>query len=215
MNSYLSRSSAAPQAGNNRVIPVLALLSVIAITLALLPQAAAFAQDKPLTAAPSNQEASTLEPGRPIERELAGGQSHAYQVTLRAGQYLNVVVEQRGIDVVEVLFGPDGSQLLEVDGYSGARGLETVTWIATADGNKPAAPNPAPLLAASSTPPATTIRRLSLKEAFHYSVDVAMLQKPDPKPSSEAGKWLVRTETLLAPLQAALLALAVRRRFMR
>src|SRR5262245_38954917 len=42
-------------------------------------------------------EAIPLELGKPIERELAGGQSHAYQITLAAGQYLNVVVEQRGI----------------------------------------------------------------------------------------------------------------------
>ena len=49
--------------------------------------------------------------GKPIERELAGGQSHAYQIALAAGQYLHVVAEQRGIDVVVTLFGPDGKKL--------------------------------------------------------------------------------------------------------
>lgn len=38
-----------------------------------------------LCAAPSAP-AQTLAPGRPVERELAGGQSHTYQIALTAGQ---------------------------------------------------------------------------------------------------------------------------------
>ena len=41
----------------------------------------------------------TLESGKPVEREIAGGQSPTYQIGLTAGQFLRVVVEQRGIDV--------------------------------------------------------------------------------------------------------------------
>src|SRR5919201_4053884 len=60
-------------------------------------------------------EPSTLEAGKPIGRELAGGQAHAYQLALSPGQYLHVVVDQRAIDVTVVLFGPDGRRLAEVD----------------------------------------------------------------------------------------------------
>src|SRR5262245_66040087 len=56
-----------------------------------------------------------LEPGKPIERELAGGQSHSYQITLTEGQYFRVVVEQRGVDVVVWQLGRDGINMLEVD----------------------------------------------------------------------------------------------------
>src|SRR5215475_9440611 len=63
----------------------------------------------------TQRESIPLELGKPIERELAGGQSHAYQITLAAGQYLDVVVEQRGIDVVATLSGPDGKQIAEFD----------------------------------------------------------------------------------------------------
>ncbi|MGH9837263.1 MAG: tetratricopeptide repeat protein [Blastocatellia bacterium] len=70
-----------------------------------------------------------MEAGKPIERELAGGQSHAYQMALAAGQYLNVVVEQRGIDVAVTLFGPDGKRLIEVDSPNGEQGPEPVKWI--------------------------------------------------------------------------------------
>jgi hypothetical protein len=47
-------------------------------------------------AAQSAQETDSLEPGNPIERELSGGQSHFYKITLISGQYLQVAVDQRG-----------------------------------------------------------------------------------------------------------------------
>ena len=51
-------------------------------------------------AAQSALDVRSLEPSKLIERELAGGQSHSYQITLAADQYLLAIVEQRGIDVV-------------------------------------------------------------------------------------------------------------------
>src|SRR5215510_8526530 len=75
-----------------------------------------------------------LEPGKPIERELAGGQSHSYQITLTEGQYLRVVVEQRGVDVVVTLLSPDGKKLIEVDSPNGAQGPEPLQWIVEAAG---------------------------------------------------------------------------------
>jgi CHAT domain-containing protein/tetratricopeptide (TPR) repeat protein len=54
-----------------------------------------------------------LEPGKPVERELSGGQSHSYKVTMISGQYLRVVVAQRGIDVAVALFAPDGKKISE------------------------------------------------------------------------------------------------------
>jgi CHAT domain-containing protein/Tfp pilus assembly protein PilF len=85
--------------------------------------------------AQNTQDVRMLVPGTPIERELAGGQVHTYQVALTAGQYLRVVVDQRGIDVVVILFGPDGQQIIEVDGPSRAQGPEPVSVIAEASGS--------------------------------------------------------------------------------
>jgi tetratricopeptide (TPR) repeat protein len=76
----------------------------------------------------------TLEPDKPVERELAGGQNHDYQILLAAGQYLYAVVEQRGVDVVVTLFGPDGKQLLEVDSPNGTQGPEPVLFIVELSG---------------------------------------------------------------------------------
>src|SRR5262249_22950544 len=56
-----------------------------------------------------------LEPGQSIEREIAGGESHAYQLTLASGQYARVIVDQRGIDVAVTVFGSDGEKIIESD----------------------------------------------------------------------------------------------------
>jgi len=75
-----------------------------------------------------------FEPGKPIERELAGGDVHAYSINLTAGQFLSVTVDQRGIDVVVALFGPDGKQLIEVDSPNGTKGPEPVSFVAKSSG---------------------------------------------------------------------------------
>jgi len=86
------------------------------------------------SAAQSAQESSSLELGKPIQRELSGGQSHSYKITMISGQYLHVVVDQRGIDVAVALFTPDGKKISEVDSEHIVEGSETVSTIAEAPG---------------------------------------------------------------------------------
>src|SRR6185436_20272278 len=81
-------------------------------------------------AAQSAQESITLEPGKPVERELSGGQSHFYKISMATGQYLHITVEQRGIDVAVALFGPDGKKIGEMDGEQLTVGAETLLAIA-------------------------------------------------------------------------------------
>jgi hypothetical protein len=63
----------------------------------------------------SRQSAIELVPGVPIERELASGETHTYRITLTAGQFLRVVVNQFDLDVAVKLVGPNGQQLAEID----------------------------------------------------------------------------------------------------
>ncbi len=63
----------------------------------------------------TRNELRPLVPGQPVEREISGGQSHTYQVKLASGQFVRVVVEQKGIDVALTLTSPDGKQLIEND----------------------------------------------------------------------------------------------------
>ncbi|HVG33018.1 MAG TPA: pentapeptide repeat-containing protein [Pyrinomonadaceae bacterium] len=51
--------------------------------------------------------------------------------------------------------------------------------------------------------------------ALTYSLGVMMLQKPEPRPATMAAQGFVILETILGLVQAALIALAIRRKFMR
>src|SRR5262245_46939936 len=75
-----------------------------------------------------------LEKGKPIEREIAAGQTDSYRLTLTEGGYVRVVVEQKGVDVVVVLLGPDGKKLDEVDNQNVRQGTETLSFIAAVSG---------------------------------------------------------------------------------
>ena len=103
------------------------LCSLLLLLTLLLP-------DNPL-AAQSNQDMPVLELGKPIERELAGDAAHSYRIVLATNQFLHLVVEQKGIDVVVALFAPDGKKIAEVDSPNGRQGPEPVSAIAEATGN--------------------------------------------------------------------------------
>ena len=61
------------------------------------------------------QESQTLESRKPVEREIAGGQSHTYQISLAAGQFARFRLEQRAIDATLILTAPDGKPLAEMN----------------------------------------------------------------------------------------------------
>jgi len=100
----------------------------LSLQLLILTLSTVFAQ------AQVTPEPVTLVPGKPAEREIAGGQSHIYQITLQAGQYARVVAEQKAIGVTLLLAAPDGKQVLEVN-LTPAGGLESLSAEATASGD--------------------------------------------------------------------------------
>ena len=75
-----------------------------------------------------------LQPGRPIERTLSVGQLHTYTVNLEREQFVQLVVDQRGIDVVIRTFSPSGQRLGEFDSPNGSNGPENVTIAASVAG---------------------------------------------------------------------------------
>jgi CHAT domain-containing protein/Tfp pilus assembly protein PilF len=79
-------------------------------------------------------DSQALSPNQKLERSLKGGEVHSYGVKLNAGEYLHVDVEQRGIDVVLLMVDADGKTLVERDRPNGARGQESLSFIATASG---------------------------------------------------------------------------------
>ena len=77
---------------------------------------------------------TSLSPGTPLERKLGAGETHTYQVVLKAGDYIDILMEQRGIDVAAKMFGPAGGELREFDSPTGALGPEHARMIASVDG---------------------------------------------------------------------------------
>jgi CHAT domain-containing protein/tetratricopeptide (TPR) repeat protein len=63
----------------------------------------------------AGQDVSTLEPGKAVEREIRGGESHPFQIQLTAGQFVRFRLEQRAIDSVLILTALDGKQLVEMN----------------------------------------------------------------------------------------------------
>ena len=75
-----------------------------------------------------------LEPGTPIEKELAGGATDAYEIQVGAGQFLHAVVNQIGIDVALILYDPDGKKIGDMDSLNGTSGPEKISMIAESSG---------------------------------------------------------------------------------
>lgn len=76
-----------------------------------------------------HNEALPLTPNVPRERNLTGGQTHTYQLSLLAEQFIQIEVEQKGIDVVVSLLNSGNSKLAEVDSPNGTDGPEILEFI--------------------------------------------------------------------------------------
>jgi hypothetical protein len=78
-------------------------------------------------------ESTRLEPGKVLERQLAGVQSHEYLIALETGQYAKLLLDQNSINVVVACFGPDGMLRFEADSV-GIGDTEIVELIGDATG---------------------------------------------------------------------------------
>src|SRR5262249_38399460 len=93
------------------------------------------AADPPAKAQQKDSDTRAVEPGKAVERELAGGEAHSYKLTLMAGQFCHAVVDQRGIDVVVAFYGPNSEKIVQVDRPNAANGPELVSLVAEASGD--------------------------------------------------------------------------------
>jgi CHAT domain-containing protein len=87
-----------------------------------------------LPAAAPADEATPITAGAVIERKMEPGETHRYEFALREGDYVQVAVEQKGVDVAQVVTGPDGRTLLETDSSSVDHGPDPLAFVAPAAG---------------------------------------------------------------------------------
>ena len=83
----------------------------------------------------STTQPATLAPGDIVLRHLARDATDRYVVSLAAGEYVRVVVEQRGVDVVVSTLDPDGQLLGEFQSQTRRHGEEPVEIVSGAAGN--------------------------------------------------------------------------------
>ena len=110
-------------------------LALPSVVCARAPVAAAPAAVSPARAAQEVMEAGVLGRGGAAERELKGGERHSYRVALARGQFMRAVVEQRGINLVFTLSGPDGNLLAEVNNSHIPQGAESLFHVAESSGD--------------------------------------------------------------------------------
>jgi hypothetical protein len=82
----------------------------------------------------AQSQTTPLQIGIPIERSLARGQSLTFSVSLEQDQFLQFVVEQRGIDLLVRVVSPSGKPLGEFDSPNGTDGPENVSLISATAG---------------------------------------------------------------------------------
>jgi hypothetical protein len=78
---------------------------------------------------------TTLQPGITIENELSSGQSHRFTINLEESQFVQLVVNQRGIDVIVRVSSPEGKTLGEFDSPNGNEGPENVSFVSVGAGS--------------------------------------------------------------------------------
>ena len=76
----------------------------------------------------------TLPFGKTIDREPSVREKHCYSFTLEAGQFVQALVEQRGINVSVRIFGQDGKLLTSIDRINSIHGPENASLIAPSSG---------------------------------------------------------------------------------
>src|SRR5579872_5443758 len=73
--------------------------------------------------------AGKLDLHSPVEREMKPGVTDLFSIEPSAGQFIRIVAEQIGVDVVVSITGPDGKVLVRADRPNGAFGPEAASAI--------------------------------------------------------------------------------------
>lgn len=70
------------------------------------------------------QESNEIRIGQKFEKEITTSEKHTYKFKASANQFVNIAVEQKGIDILLKLIAPDGKTLAEYDSPTGRAGTE-------------------------------------------------------------------------------------------
>lgn len=77
----------------------------------------------------ASQSVGVVGPGKSKKVELGGGKRHVYLIDVPPGSYLNLVINQLGIDVVLTIYRNGAEEVIEVDKANGTRGRERLSLV--------------------------------------------------------------------------------------
>jgi CHAT domain-containing protein/TolA-binding protein len=121
--------------GNFRLaVLCLVPLALLVFVLPIVARDSFVRQTKDLSTVQAGQGIVTLSPGRTVRRTLAGGGQDAFQIDLRVGQFVRIVVTQQDLDVIISLIGPGGQRLRAVSGLTSIEREPALFWVAEKDG---------------------------------------------------------------------------------
>ena len=123
-----------------------------------------------------SHDATVLESGVTVERDLSPREEHLYHLALTQGEYVRVVVEQRGIDVVVQARRPDGSVMADFQLEITNHGQEQIDIVADASGVYVLAVKPGPGIMSGS-----------------YAIHVAGRREATDVDRSTQEAWALRT----------------------
>lgn len=75
---------------------------------------------------------ATLEPGKPVEREISAGEKQSYQLEVSEGQYANIEITSRDLDASVKLFGSTGEVITQYAAKLTARSNQEIELVAEA-----------------------------------------------------------------------------------
>ncbi|MEO8027065.1 MAG: CHAT domain-containing tetratricopeptide repeat protein [Bryobacteraceae bacterium] len=119
---------------------------------------------------------SPIDPGKPIERSIQGGESHAYTIRIESDQYLWLTAEPRNLRLSVALQGPDARTLVDTEAIS-AKSLSEVFWVAAAPGEY-----------------RIVVRAVGNQAAGSYNLQLRSLRPPSPEDRARANAFGVTAE---------------------
>src|SRR5436853_216291 len=114
--SYLIQSSKKSRSVKSMLILILIVElffgSLINVMCKTLPGSTPYQEEK-------RAEGTVLELDKPISREMKGGESQSFKIKLLNNQFIHLLVDQRGIDVVVTLYDENDQKIAEIDSPNG------------------------------------------------------------------------------------------------
>jgi hypothetical protein len=142
---------------------------------------------------------TTLQLGTPIERTLKAGQTQEFTITLEENTFIQLVVEQRGIDATVKVFAPNGKIIGDFDSPNGNDGPEHVSFVAAAAG--PYLITVSPLSSQDAAPGQIEIKLLEKREASEEEIKAGKNQEVV---KAKGVALLIEMEGLIAQIKSPL-----------